>query len=109
MGQTDGTDQAQDRDDLQPWDEEALKTLRWHWGDAYMIGRDGERGWWAARRDQIGGLLTAATPGELEQAITADYRLRPVPREPAADRDPDGGASILGSDPGALLSGSADA
>jgi hypothetical protein len=109
MGQTDGTDQAQDGDGLPPWEAAALKSLQWHWGDAYIIGRDGERGWWAARRDRIGGLLTGADPAELDQAILADYLLKPVPREPLADGDPDDGAPILGSDPGALLSGSADA
>lgn len=105
MGQTDGTDQ----DELQPWYDEALKTLQWHWGAAYLIGHDDEHGWWAARRDQIGALLTGTGPDELWQAITADYMLRPVPREPLADGDPDDGAPVRVCDPGALLSGSADA
>jgi hypothetical protein len=107
MALTDGTDQAQD--ELKPWDEAALKTLRWHWGEAYRIGHDDEHGCWAARRDQIGGLLTGAGPDELEREIIADYVLKPVPRELPADRDPAGGALILGADRGALLSGSADA
>jgi len=58
-----------------------LGQLRWHWGDAYLIGRDDERGWWAARRDQIGVYLTAPGPGELGQAIRADYAARPMPHD----------------------------
>ena len=46
-----------------------------------MIGRDGKRGWWAARRDQIGAYLTAADADELGQAIREDYAARPVPRD----------------------------
>ena len=45
-----------------------------------MIGRD-ERGWWAARRDRIGGYFTARGPDELRAAIRADYGLEPVPRD----------------------------
>jgi hypothetical protein len=98
MALTDGAGQAQD--ELKPWDEAGLEALRWHWGEAYMIGHDDERGWWAARRDRIGGLLAAADPGGLEQAILADYRLKPVPRDLPADGDPKGGALILGTGPG---------
>jgi hypothetical protein len=36
-------------------DEAALEALRFGWGDAYLIGHDDERGYWAARRDKIGG------------------------------------------------------
>jgi hypothetical protein len=94
------TERAQDEDGLPPWEAEALEALRWHWGEAYMIGHDGERGWWAARRDKIGGLLTGADPAELEKAILADYSLRPVPRDLPADGDPKGGALIVGTGPG---------
>ena len=107
MGQADGTDQAQD--ELKAWDEAALKTLLWHWGEAYFIGHDDEHGWWAARRDQIGGLLDGADPGELEQAITADYALKPVPRELPADPDLDYGMLIPSAGPGVLMPGNADA
>lgn len=62
---------------------QALEALRWHWGDAYEIGRDGEDGWRAHRRDAVGGDLTAPGPDELESKIRADYGLRPVPREDA--------------------------
>jgi hypothetical protein len=84
-------------------DEEALEALRFGWGDAYLIGHDDERGYWAARRDRIGGLLTAANPEELRQAITEDYAVKPVPREPAERGGRDGGKAVLGADPGALL------
>jgi hypothetical protein len=100
------TERAQDEDGLPPWEAGALEALRWHWGETYEIGQDDERGYWAARRDRIGALLTAADPDDLEKAISADYKLRPVPREPLADGDPRGRALILGTDPGALLSGS---
>lgn len=61
--------------------EQALSALRYGWGDAYLIGCDDERGWWAARRDQIGGYLTAHDPDGLWTAIHEDYDLKPVPRD----------------------------
>lgn len=61
-----------------PGIEQALDALRFHWGDAYDIGHDDDRGWWARRRDGIGGDLTAAEPGQLHTAIVADYNLNPV-------------------------------
>jgi hypothetical protein len=68
-------------------DDDALDALRFHWGDAYEIGRDDERGWWARRRDGFGGDLSVAGPDELYEAIAADYALKPVPRSAAsADR-----------------------
>jgi len=89
-------------------DEAALEALRFGWGDAYLIGHDDERGYWAARRDKIGGLLTAGNPDELRQAITDDYAIKPVPREPAALGGHDSGQPIFGADPGALLTRSAE-
>ena len=65
--------------------DDALETLRWHWGDAYEIGLDDEHGWHAKRRDGLGGLLTASGPDELYRVIEADYALKHVPRDlPAA-------------------------
>lgn len=32
----------------------ALAELRWGWGEAYRIGWDAVRGWWANRRDGKG-------------------------------------------------------
>lgn len=58
-----------------------LAALRWGWGEAYRIGFDAARGWWAQRRDNQGGDITAGDPGSLGTAILADYTLKPVPRE----------------------------
>lgn len=57
-----------------------LEELRRDWGEAYLIDRDAERGWWAARRDQTGTLLTAPDADALHAEIRADYGKRPVPR-----------------------------
>jgi len=62
-------------------DDQALAALQYGWGDAYVIGCDDERGWWAARRDLIGGYLTADDPDGLWTAIGEDYKLKPVPRD----------------------------
>jgi hypothetical protein len=61
--------------------EKELAALQWNWGEAYLIGCDDEHGWWASRRDQIGGLITEAGPDQLRAAIIADYELKPVPRD----------------------------
>jgi len=61
--------------------EQELAALQFNWGEAYLIGCDDEHGWWASRRDQIGGLLTEAGPDELRAAIIADYGLKPVPHD----------------------------
>jgi len=97
-GQRDGT--------LTPSEQEALEALRFGWGDAYLIGHDDEHGFWAARRDRIGGLLTEAGPDDLRQAIIEDYAAKPVPREPASRGGRDDGKAVLGADPGELLTGS---
>jgi hypothetical protein len=66
-------------------DESALAALRWGWGEAYRIGWDASRGWWASRRDNLGGDITADSSDGLGRAILEDYDLRPVPRDlPAA-------------------------
>jgi hypothetical protein len=62
-------------------DGQELAALQWNWGEAYLIGFGGEHGWWASRRDQIGGLITESGPDELAAAIRADYTLKPVPRD----------------------------
>jgi hypothetical protein len=51
-------------------DADALEAIRYGWDTAHLIGYDDKRGYWAARRDRIGGLLTAANPDGLRQAIT---------------------------------------
>ena len=47
--------------------------------DGYQIGGDGERGWDALRRDGRSGYLTGTRPGQLREAIHADYEIRYVP------------------------------
>lgn len=74
-----------DGDGLRPPGEDALDALRFGWGGAYMIGHDDERGWWAGRRDRIGGLLTAPDADGLRGEIAADYALKPVPRDAGAE------------------------
>jgi hypothetical protein len=60
-----------------------LDELRRDWGTAYLIDCDAERGWWAARRDQTGSLITADGHEGLRAKIRADYGERPVSREVA--------------------------
>jgi hypothetical protein len=59
-------------------EEQALEALEHDFGAAYMLGYDDERGWWAARRDQIGGYLAEDTPEELRAAIEEDHDMKPV-------------------------------
>jgi hypothetical protein len=80
---TGGEEQAEGT--LKPWDEEALRVLRWHWGDAYLIGVAGGR-WRAKRRDGLGGWLDAADPDGLGALISGDYGRKPVPRDAGAPR-----------------------
>jgi hypothetical protein len=58
----------------------ALAELRWGWGEAYRIGWDAARGWWANRRDGQGEDIKAADQNGLWQAIYADYTSSPVAR-----------------------------
>ena len=62
-------------------DESAAAALRWGWGEAYCIGCDASRGWWANRLDNLGGDIVADDPDGLWRAILEDYTLRPVPRD----------------------------
>ena len=72
---------------LGPYDADALEAIRYGWGDAYEVGCDDARGWWARRRDGLGGDITAPGADELWSAILADYTLKPVPRDlPAGGR-----------------------
>jgi hypothetical protein len=57
-----------------------LGEIRFHWGDAYHVGRDGGM-WTARRRDGRGGTLADPSPGGLLLAIRADYAACPVPRD----------------------------
>ncbi|HET6187113.1 MAG TPA: hypothetical protein VFE59_08935 [Trebonia sp.] len=65
-------------------DEIALAELRWGWGEAYRIGWDTRRGYWANRRDGKGGDLTADNQDVLWAAIFADYTANPVRRDYSA-------------------------
>jgi hypothetical protein len=99
---------GQDQGTLRSWEQDALEAINFGWGDAYLIGHDDERGYWAARRDRIGGLLTAADADELRRAIYEDYALKPVPREGLPGSRPDGREPILGTDPCALMTNTAE-
>lgn len=66
---------------------DALEALDWNWGDAYEIGRD-EDVWHARRRDGLGGVITAADPEELRNAIRDDYMIKAVPRDVHRDQVP---------------------
>ena len=65
-------------------DENALAELRWGWGEAYRIGWDARRGYWANRRDGRGDDLTADSQDVLWAAIFADYTSSPVRRNHSA-------------------------
>jgi hypothetical protein len=69
---------------------QALEVLRREWGRAYRIGHDDVRGWWAQRRDNLGGEITADDPDTLHNAISEDYVLKPVPSVTAGFRKVDG-------------------
>jgi hypothetical protein len=60
-------------------DDPALEALRFDWGEAYVLGSDGD-GYWALRRDGLGGKITAGGADELRKAIREDYELKKVPR-----------------------------
>ena len=62
-------------------DEEALAALRFGWGEAYRIGWDPARGWWATRRDHEGDDITAGNRDGLWDAICEDYTRKPVSRD----------------------------
>ena len=64
---------------------DALAELEIRWGDAYMIGHDELRGWWAARRDRIGVFFTALGPDELQEAMAAGYEAEPGSRDLPAE------------------------
>jgi hypothetical protein len=62
----------------------ALAELRWGWGEAYRIGWDCVRGWWANRRDGTGEDIKATDHDALWAAIFADYTISPVRRDYSA-------------------------
>lgn len=56
--------------------DQALGVLARLWGGDYMTGYD-DKGWWAARRGQIGSFFRADGPVELGFAIEADTGAQP--------------------------------
>jgi hypothetical protein len=62
----------------------ALAELRWGWGEAYRIGWDSVRGWWANRRDGTGEDIKATDHDALWAAIFANYTTSPVRRDYSA-------------------------
>jgi hypothetical protein len=88
MGPSDQAPSAPQAANTGTADDQALAALVYGWGDAYLIGFDGQRGWWAARRDQIGACLTAQDPDGLWEAIRENYDHKPVPRDLTAGAEP---------------------
>jgi hypothetical protein len=93
---------------LKPWEQDALEALRWDWDTAYLIDHDEENGWHAARKDKIGELITADDPDALRREIAGNYAMKPVPREPLRRKAPQTAGRALGTEPGELLTGSAE-
>ena len=57
-----------------------LEFLEYHWGSAYVIGREGGQ-LTAVRRDGRGGTLADPDRDELVRKICDDYIASPVPRD----------------------------
>ena len=64
---------------------DALETLRWDGGDAYLIEVPGDE-WRAKRGGRLGGWIEATNPDGLDLAIKEDYAVRPVRRDAGAQR-----------------------
>jgi len=69
-------------------DGAALDDLRYHWGDAYLIEYFETAGKWVAQRRDSHATMSADSPVDLREKITADYTAQPVSRQvaPGADR-----------------------
>jgi hypothetical protein len=89
-------------------EEKALEALRWDWDTAYVIGHDDEHGWYDGRRDRIGELITADDPDALRRKIAENYAIKPVPREPRRRTETRTPGRVLGTDPGELMTRSAE-
>ena len=50
-----------------------LEVLRQKWGAFCSVGNDAERGWWASRHGQVGHIITADGPGELDRLVADDF------------------------------------
>ncbi len=47
----------------------ALEALGWYWGRTHRLGLDDDLGWWACRRDDEGGWVTAGSPAGLHAQL----------------------------------------
>lgn len=65
-------------------DEDGLDAVRFRWSEAYEIGHDPDDGYWARRRDALGGLIAAFDAQGLDGRIAEDFRFRAVPRQRGA-------------------------
>lgn len=55
---------------------QALDALPLLWGHEYKFGFDPEHGWWAIKNGNIGSIITADSPEELNQALADSERPR---------------------------------
>jgi hypothetical protein len=61
--------------------DRVLDALRHEWDGAYEFGL-GSDGFWARRRDGLGGALVNEDPGELRRMVSDDYAMYPPRRPP---------------------------
>jgi hypothetical protein len=57
-------------------DDRVLEALQHEWDGVYEFGR-GSEGFWARRRDGLGGALVNEDPGELRRMVSEDYAMYP--------------------------------
>jgi hypothetical protein len=62
-------------------DDRVLEALRHEWDGAYEFGM-GSDGFWARRRDGLGGTLVSEDPGELRRMVSDDYAMYPPRSRP---------------------------
>ena len=64
--------------------DRVLEALQHEWDSAYEFGLDSE-GFWARRRDGLGGVLVNEDPGELRRMVSEDYAMCPPRGRPGGD------------------------
>jgi hypothetical protein len=62
-------------------DDRVLEALRHEWDGAYEFGM-GSDGFWARRRDGLGGALVSEDPGELRRMVSDDCAMYPPRSRP---------------------------
>jgi len=62
-------------------EDQILSALQHAWDGSYEFGL-GVDGYWARRRDGLGGMLIEGDPGELQRMVSEDYAMRPTRRRP---------------------------